>query len=156
MELYEKIKNKLKEKGFKITPQRITVYEALTRLNHPTTEQVTDYVRKHYPGVATGTVYHILDSFVEKKLIRKVKTDRDIMRYDAITKNHHHLYCSECDVIVDYFDDDLNKLLENYFRGKEINNFSITDLKLQIMGQFLCEPVDEEGNCISAKNPEKI
>ena len=156
MKVYSEIKKKLKDNGFKVTPQRVTVFEALTSLNHPTADQVMVYVRRNHPGVATGTVYHILESFVERGLIRKVKTDRDIMRYDAIAENHHHLYCASCDVIVDYFDEELDELLDNYFKKKRIPNFSVSDMKLQIVGKFTNDPVDEHGNCISAKNPEKI
>jgi Fur family transcriptional regulator, peroxide stress response regulator len=45
------------------------------------------------------------------------------MRYDAILETHHHLYCEETEVIEDFFDDDLNKVLEDYFSRKKIPIF---------------------------------
>ena len=134
---YNDIKNRLIQNKLKVTPQRVAVFEALLHLNHPSADRVLDYIRQKHSGVATGTVYHILESFVEKDLVKKVKTDKDIMRYDAIIEKHHHLYCAECDKIVDYFDEELNILLSTYFKQKQIPNFIIEDIKLQIVGKFL-------------------
>jgi Fur family peroxide stress response transcriptional regulator len=131
-------RNKLTEKRLKVTPQRMAVLEAVSKLNnHPTAENIIDYIRKNHPNIATATVYKILDTFVSYGLINRVKTERDIMRYDAILESHHHLYCSDSDKIEDYKDDELNKLLEEYFNKKRIPNFKIEDLKLQIIGKFI-------------------
>lgn len=130
-------KEVLVKKGLKITPQRMVVLEALADMDHhPTAENIIAYIRNHYPNIAVGTVYKTLETFVEKGIIKKVKTERDIMRYDAVTDHHHHLYCSESDRIEDYFDDDLNLLLANYFEQKQIPGFQIEDIKLQILGKF--------------------
>lgn len=131
------IRQKLVEKGLKITPQRIAILEAITELHtHPTAESIIDYIRKTHPNIATATVYKVLDTLVTNGLIKKVKTDRDIMRYDAITENHHHLYCAETDRIEDYFNAELNELIGNYFEKKKIPGFDIEDVKLQIIGKF--------------------
>ena len=130
-------RNRLIEKGLKITPQRIAVYEALLLLNnHPTADEIIIFIKENHPNIAIGTVYKILETFVDKKLIKKVKTDKDIMRYDAITNNHHHLYSSESDRIEDYFDDELTDIIKKYFNRKKIPNFNIEDIKLQIIGKF--------------------
>ena len=123
--------------GLKVTPQRIAVLEAVIRLNnHPTAEQVIEFIQKNHPNIAIGTVYKILETLVEKRIIKKVKTDKDIMRYDAVAENHHHLYFTDTDKIEDYFDDKLDNMLENYFAKKKIPNFQIDDIKLQIIGKL--------------------
>jgi len=133
----EEFSNKLIEKGLKVTPQRIAILEAIIKLNnHPTAENIIDYIRRTYPNIATATVYKVLDALVSNGLIKKVKTERDIMRYDAIMESHHHLYCSESDRIEDYNDAELNKMLEKYFEKKGIPDFKIEDIKLQIIGKF--------------------
>jgi Fur family peroxide stress response transcriptional regulator len=88
------------------------------------------------PGIGKGTVYHILDTLSMNKIISRVKTDNDIMRYDGITESHHHLYCSECDTIEDYFDADLDELLRLYFKDKKIPGFELENVVLQIRGTF--------------------
>jgi Fur family peroxide stress response transcriptional regulator len=131
------IQSKLKDRGLKVTPQRMAVLEAIYELNnHPTAENIVDYIRKKHPGIAVGTVYKVLDVLVENQLIRKVKTERDVMRYDGILEHHHHLYCSECDLIEDYVDKELDELLKEYFGKKSFPGFHIDNIVLQIKGKF--------------------
>jgi Fur family peroxide stress response transcriptional regulator len=132
------IRNKLIEKGLKVTPQRIAILEAIIKLNnHPTADNIIDYIRNNHPNIATATVYKVLDALVANELIIKVKTEKDVMRYDAVMERHHHLYCSESDRIEDFVDTELNDMIENYFEKKKIKGFIIEDVKLQIIGKFL-------------------
>lgn len=133
----EDISNKLAVKGLKVTPQRIAILEAIIKLdNHPTAENIIEYIRKNHPNISVATVYKVLDALVENELIRKVKTEKDIMRYDAIMESHHHIYCSDSDRIEDYVDDELNEMLERYFTQKKIPDFRIEDIRLQIIGKY--------------------
>jgi Fur family peroxide stress response transcriptional regulator len=133
----EQISQKLRDARMKVTPQRQAILEAVHLLdNHPTAEQIIDYIRRKHPGIATGTVYNVLDVMVEKELIKRVKTDKDAMRYDAVLKNHHHIYCAETDRIEDYFDEELDEMLKTYFRKKNLPGFEIENIILQIKGNF--------------------
>ena len=130
--------NKLIEKGLKVTPQRIAILEAIFKLdNHPSAENIIDYIRKNHPHISIATVYKVLDALVENKLIKKVKTEKDYMRYDAIMESHHHIYFSDSERIEDYNDNELNELLEKYFEKKKIPDFKIEDIKLQIIGKSI-------------------
>jgi Fur family peroxide stress response transcriptional regulator len=133
----KEISEKLKEKGLRVTPQRMAILEAIIELaNHPTADNIIGFIKEHHPNIATGTVYKVLDALVENGIINRVKTDKDIMRYDAVTENHHHLYSAESNKIEDYFDPELNDLLKSYFKKKKIPDFEIEDIKLQIIGKF--------------------
>lgn len=133
----EYFREHLKRKGLKITPQRIAVYEAVVTLkNHPTAENIIDYLKPNHPNISVGTVYKILDSLVEIQLLKKVKNDKDVMRYDAIMQQHHHLYCTETDKIEDFTDPELDKMIAEYFSKKKIKGFKVNDITLQITGQF--------------------
>ena len=130
-------REKLKEKGLKVTPQRVAIYEAIVTLkNHPTADNVIEYIKANHPNISIGTVYKVLESLVENALLKKVKTDKDLMRYDSVLSDHHHLYCSETQRIEDYDDEGLNQMISNYFKKKKIKNFTIQDVKLQITGKF--------------------
>jgi len=132
------IRDNLSGKGLKVTPQRTAILEAIIQLNnHPTADNVIDYIRNYHPNIATATVYKVLDALIANGLIRKVKTEKDVMRYDAVMERHHHLYCSESDRIEDFVDNELNEIVEKYFKKKKIPNFEIEDVKLQIIGKFL-------------------
>lgn len=130
-------REKLQAKGLKVTPQRVAIYEAIVKLkNHPTAENVIEYIKSNHPNISIGTVYKVLDFLVENELLEKVKSERDIMRYDAVLSNHHHLYCSETDRIEDYEDEKLSKIINEYFKKNKIKHFKVQDIKLQITGNF--------------------
>jgi len=134
----DKIQDILSANGLKVTPQRIAVLDALMKIQkHPSADLIIEYIKKNHPNIAIGTVYKTLETFVEKGMVKKVKTEQDVMRYDTIMEKHHHLYCAESNRIEDYYDEELNQLLEIYFKKKEIDNFRIEDIKLQIVGTFI-------------------
>ena len=131
------LREQLKQKGLKVTPQRVAIYEAVVKLkNHPTAENIIAYIKKKHPNISVGTVYKVLDSLVENQLIKKVKNEKDFMRYDAIMHQHHHLYCTESDRIEDFEDPDLDQLIRKYFEQKKIKGFTVKDITLQITGEF--------------------
>lgn len=131
------IRNRLADKGLKVTPQRMNILQAIYTLdNHPTADNIIEFIRESHPNIATGTVYKVLDTLVANGLIKRVKTDKDIKRYDGRIENHHHLYCTDCDVIKDYIDEELNIILKDYLKKKKFEGFTIEDFVLQIRGKF--------------------
>lgn len=132
------LQKEISEAGLKVTPQRIAILEALVELaNHPTVDEIIAHIKEHHPSIATGTVYKTLETMKDKGLIMKVITDKQVMRYDAVLHRHHHLYNSETGRIEDYHDEELNQMLEEYFKKKNIEGFKVKDLKLYITGEFL-------------------
>ncbi|MGV8994893.1 MAG: Fur family transcriptional regulator [Flavobacterium sp.] len=131
------IRENLQDKGLKVTPQRVAIFEAIVELdNHPTADDIIAFIKINHPNISVGTVYKVLDLFVENNFIKRVKTDKDIMRYDPHLTNHHHLYCSETERIEDFEDAELNQIINDYFNKNKIKNFKIADIKLQITGKF--------------------
>jgi len=127
----------LSSHNLKITPQRLSVYEAVTKLHHPYADEILKLVNTDHPGIAKGTVYNILELFCPKSIITKVKTDGDKMRYDAIVNLHHHLYDANSDQILDYEDEKINHILREYFKENGIPDFDIKEVKLQIFGNII-------------------
>jgi Fur family peroxide stress response transcriptional regulator len=126
------VQNKLK-----VTPQRIAILEVILILkNHPTVDNITEYLRLSYPNISPGTVYRTLDIFSKKGIIHRIYTENNSMRYDTIKKRHHHLYCSESDRIKDFYDNRLTLMIEDYLKIKKVPYFKIEDINLQIVGKF--------------------
>ena len=70
----EELRKSLKNNNLKITPQRLAVLEALSELNnHPTAENIIQFVKEHHPNIAIGTVYNILDAFFEKGIVKRIR-----------------------------------------------------------------------------------
>lgn len=131
------ISEKIKTRGLKLTTQRMTILEAVYDLgNHPATEEIIKYVQTKNPAISQGTIYKTLETFVENKIISKVKTSGGIFRYDGITEMHHHLHESDSQRIEDYYDEALNSILIDYFNKKEIPGFQVHNIKLNIKGEF--------------------
>lgn len=127
----------IKDKGLKVTPQRVAVLEALYSSDlHPSAEDIYAIVKQQSPNIAVATIYKILDSFAENKIIRRISTDNDVMRYDRQTDQHHHLYSGESGRIEDYHDSDINSILNDYFKERNIPGFQIENIQLQIKGKF--------------------
>jgi Fur family transcriptional regulator, peroxide stress response regulator len=133
----EFLKVKLRAKGLKATPRRLSILEAIIELNnHPTAEEIIKYIRNQNRNIATATVYKALDIMVARKVIIKIDTEKHIIRYDAILELHHHLYSAESNIIKDYENEEINRILEKYFKKNKIQDFDIKEIKLQIIGMF--------------------
>lgn len=131
------ISDKIKTKGLKLTTQRISILEAVYDLgNHPSADEIIKYVQDKNPAISQGTIYKTLETFVEKQIIIKVETSGGVFRYDGITNMHHHLQEEGSTRIEDYYDEELNEILINYFKSKNIDGFKVHNLKLHIKGKF--------------------
>lgn len=132
------IQEVLKEKDLKVTPQRIGVLEAIYTLrNHPTAEQIIDFIHKKNPSIAIGTVYKTLDTFVKHGVVNKILTEGEVMRYDGILKHHHHLHSEEDNIIKDYVNEELDEILKVYFEKNAIEGYQINSITLHISGKPL-------------------
>ena len=92
----------LRERGQRVTPQRLMVARAVSELDrHVTAEVVFDEVSSRMPGVSLPTVYATLDLLESIGLVHRVATERGAVIYDPRTDEHHHLACRACGRIVD-------------------------------------------------------
>lgn len=133
----EFLKDKLRDKGLKVTPRRLLILEAINELNnHPTAEEIIKFIRNKNLKIATATCYKALDIMVARKVIIKVDTEKHIIRYDSVLEPHHHLYSAESNIIKDYENEEISKILEKYFKKNKIQDFDIEEIKLQIIGKF--------------------
>jgi Fur family peroxide stress response transcriptional regulator len=133
---FEEARERLMKRQLKATPQRVVIYEALVNMNnHPTAEMIYEHIHSNNPSISLATVYKTLDTFVEAKLADKVLSDHGVSRYDGYTEAHNHLYCTNTDELIDYEDEELIKMLESYFEKKNITNFKIQDIRLQVLGE---------------------
>lgn len=134
--IHNAIKNLLNEHGLKATRQRIIVMDYLMKSSeHPSADMVYRNVKPSVPSLSLGTVYKMLDCFTETGIVHKVITQNGIMRYDANTEEHNHIYCSNTNEIIDYEDHELIQLVEQYLNKKQIDNFRVQDVSIRINGK---------------------
>jgi Fe2+ or Zn2+ uptake regulation protein len=92
----------LRERGQRVTPQRLAIARTVRELDrHTTAEHVYAHVSEQLPGVSLPTVYATLDLLEELGLVRRVATESGTAVYDPRTGDHHHLVCRRCGEIAD-------------------------------------------------------
>lgn len=133
---FEAIKAHLAKKGLKATHQRLVVLQCLLMLkNHPSVEQVYEKIRPGNPTISLGTIYKTLETFVEAGIVQRVSTKEGAMKYDANLSRHDHIYSTNTQEIIDFEDEELSKIVENYINKKRIGNFKVNDIRIQIEGE---------------------
>lgn len=131
-----KIKRTLSECGIKTTPQRIAVYQALHELGHATAEQITSRVHATLPSVTVGTIYNALECLWDNGLISKIHTQGNKMLFDISTHDHHHIFCEDTGMVVDFGDERLTEIIRNYVKESDTPHFDLTKINVQLTGRF--------------------
>lgn len=123
----------LKDKGYKVTPQRIAVYDILMNTKeHPTVEAIYNKLQPAYPTMSLATVYKSLEMFKDLNLVQELNVGEDKFRYDANIKPHPHVICTSCGRVEDV-DDGLFFPLAEHVSLK--TGYEITGQKLYFYGQ---------------------
>jgi Fe2+ or Zn2+ uptake regulation protein len=92
----------LRERGQRVTPQRLLILGALRDLDrHVTAEEVLGAVADRLPNASLPTVYAALDLFEELGIVRRVPAASGATLYDPRTAPHQHLTCRECGRVED-------------------------------------------------------
>ena len=92
----------LRERGQRVTPQRLTIARVVRVDRHVTAEQVLTAVSDRLPGVSLPTVYATLE-LLEELLgsVRRVSAGGGAILYDPRTHPHHHVVCTRCGAVAD-------------------------------------------------------
>ena len=95
----------LRERGFKVTPQRLAVYNVLSHTTaHPNAEMLYRELQPYYPTMSLATVYKTLSILCEVGLAQELNVSEDAFRYDANTQPHPHVRCTCCGRVDDIMD----------------------------------------------------
>ena len=98
----EEFKRKIKEKGLKITPQRVAVYREIASTNsHPSAEELYEKLKEKMEGISLTTVYRTLSNLESAGLVVRVPTLKDKVRFDARVEPHSHFICLKCGRVYD-------------------------------------------------------
>ena len=98
----KKVTELLRSKGFKITPQRLAIYNALCNTkSHPNAEMIFNKLQPYYPTMSLATIYKTVDILHEIGLINILNIGEDSFRYDARIDSHAHVCCTQCGRIED-------------------------------------------------------
>jgi Fur family peroxide stress response transcriptional regulator len=98
--------NKLAEKfgsaGFKMTPQRMAVFEFLEgNTSHPSAHEAYKMIKRRFPSTSFATIYNTLNAARDIGIVQELSLDPEKRHYDPDTSPHHHIRCTKCQRIDD-------------------------------------------------------
>src|SRR5262245_50706486 len=100
-----------REAGMNVTPRRIAIYRALLAASaHPNPQAIHARVRATMPAVSLATIYKTLDALARLGLVSELPAVGNSRRFDANVDLHHHLVCTRCDRVTDYYDPALDRI----------------------------------------------
>lgn len=92
----------LRQRGYRLTPQRQLVLEAVGRRQHATPEEILAEVRTVAGSVNISTVYRTLELLEQLGLVQHSHLGHGAPTYSVTSENAHvHLVCRDCGVVVE-------------------------------------------------------
>ena len=109
--LIERFESACRNKKLKITQQRLEVFRELARYpGHPTADNIYSRVRRRLKTISLDTVYRTIGTFEKHGLIKRLQLIDNTARYDINLEKHHHLVCTRCRKIEDFYWPDFDRL----------------------------------------------
>jgi len=94
------LRERLHQRGLRVTPQRQLVLEAIDRLGHATPDAVCAEVQSVASGVNLSTIYRTLELFETLGLVRHAHLGSGSATYhSAAAAAHLHLVCDDCGAV---------------------------------------------------------
>ncbi|MEE1789166.1 Fur family transcriptional regulator [Streptomyces sp. SP17BM10] len=92
----------LRERGYRLTPQRQLVLEAVDSLDHATPDEILNHVRQTASGINISTIYRTLELLEELGLVSHAHLGHGAPTYHLAGRHHHlHLVCRDCDQVTE-------------------------------------------------------
>ena len=87
----------LRQRGYRVTGQRLAVLRAVSREPHVTADAVAETVRAELGSISLQAVYDVLSVLVDVGLIRRIQPAGSPALFEArVSDNHHHVICRDC------------------------------------------------------------
>ena len=131
----------LRQHGYKLTPQRWVVIQAIASgQEHLTPTAIYEKVRQDHPSIGLVTIYRTLDILAKLRLICELHAGDSCRSYTiSAPEYHHHLLCSKCGTVVDFIGYDFSELEQ---RLSLETGFKVEDHLLEFIG--LCQACQKE------------
>src|SRR5512140_1394755 len=126
----------LKTKGFKTTPQRELIFRSFFELGkHVSVDELYERVHQKDRSIGYSTVWRNLKVICQVGLAEEVNLGDGITRYDRVTRQPHgHLFCQNCKRLIEF---DMVQLVPQLVTISEGQLFRGDSFKIEITG--LCE-----------------
>lgn len=132
MSLSNESATNLRARGFRLTPQRLTILEVLSKSRcHLTPAEIFERASQTLPGLTEPTVYRTLSFLAENGLALVAHVGNGQLVYEHADHKHHHLICRGCQQLLDI---DHTVLCELYQKIEQQTGFKIDSLHVTFFG----------------------
>src|SRR3954462_5780015 len=92
-----RLQSALRERGLRITPQRVLIHRAIRELDrHVTADEILDTVSARLSNASLPPVSAPLELLEELGVVRRLAARSGAARYDPRTDEHQHVVCRSC------------------------------------------------------------
>ena len=123
--------DELRKQGFRITPQREMIINAIAHSpQHITAEEIFEELKKHTRAINIATVYRTLDLLWQEGFARRNDLSEGKIVYSTFQHGPHiHLVCRRCNQVIEadvkLLDSLGEDLISNYHFRPDLNHFAI-------------------------------
>lgn len=151
----ESLKAKWKEylhaNSLNTTQQRETIVDQFLQCqDHVSTDDLLEQTRKKNKKIGYATVYRTLKLLVEAGLAQQRDFGDGQTRYEIVSHHHDHLICSKCGLVLEFEDEEIERLQEKV--AKRLGGFNIVHHRLELYGLCPKEQGIEGGSCPNQKS----
>jgi len=128
----EFLTKKIRDKGLKLTLQRLAVIDVLVENNllHPSARLIYNEAKTKVRGLSLSTVYYTLNELSRHGIIKMLEFDKMENRYEGNVTDHINLVCKECHGITDYS----SPIVIDPREVTKRTRFWVTDTRLEYYG----------------------
>ncbi|MEY3407602.1 MAG: hypothetical protein RL038_663 [Actinomycetota bacterium] len=115
---------RLRANGYRITPQRQLVLDAINQIRHGTPDEILAEVKKSATGVNLSTIYRALEVLEEVGLVTHAHIGHGAPTYHTVDGHTHiHLACEKCGAVESISADIMEQLVRSLRadRGFEVD-----------------------------------
>lgn len=132
----------LRERGYRMTPQRLAILHVLHHSGkHLTPSEVYAKAQKQITGLTEATVYRTLEFLAHNHIVRPAHMGNGHLVYEIARHEHHHLKCRVCGDELEVQHTVLEKV---YNKLEAESGYQLTDSHITFFG--VCPDCQNKGD----------
>ncbi len=121
----------IREKGFRITPQRVAILNALHAAGgHLSPTEIYQQIHDSAPGLTEPTIYRTLEFLYQQGLVYASQSNGRV-EYEIANHDHHHLLCRVCGGQIEIGPNELTQLYQHL---EQSTGYQLTSSHLTFVG----------------------
>lgn len=128
----------LRDRGYRVTKQRLAVHTAMLTLGHASADEVLEYIEDRQKGlkVSVSSVYNILSTIADLGLYNRIRGIGGKVVFDVNPGRHIHIYDSRSQSFKEVEDEELAAMIDAQLKLRTYRGYRVDRFDLHI----ICHP----------------